>query len=76
MRPHSKYLLVLIAALSLLWGGALAADDSKEEHDRSRISVFVQPSVSFLNFEQREYFQDAIDTIYKSFQEDALTEKE
>ena len=76
-RPRfPKNLLALVAAFSLFLGVAYGASDSKEEHDRSRLSIFAQPSVSFLNFEQRKYFQDAIDTIYKSFKEDALTEKE
>ncbi|MCQ2102441.1 MAG: hypothetical protein MJY98_04370 [Fibrobacter sp.] len=61
-------------ALLLIAGAALAED--KVEHDRSRLSIFLQPSVSFLNFEEREYFQDAIDTIYHSFREDAQTESD
>lgn len=52
------------------------AEDEKIEHDNSRISIFVQPSVSFLDFEHRKYFQNAVDTIYQSFRESAVTESE
>lgn len=63
-------------ALVLLFLTGMAVAEDKVEHDRSRLSVFLQPSVSFLSFDQREYFQNAIDTIYHSFREDALTESE
>ena len=52
------------------------ADDETSARDRSRLSVFVQPAVSFLDFPEREYFQNAIDTLYYSFKENALTESE
>lgn len=68
MKPFWNIVLVFLFAF-----GVVYAED-KVEHDRSRLALFLQPSVSFLNFEQREYFQDAIDTIYYSFKEDALTE--
>lgn len=61
----------IVLALFLVAGAAFA--EEKVEHDRSRLSMFLQPSVSFLNFEQRKYFQGAIDTIYYSFLEDAQT---
>ncbi|MCQ2105751.1 MAG: hypothetical protein MJZ26_08165 [Fibrobacter sp.] len=72
MRAWSFF--VVLFALCLGFSPILAED--KVEHDRSRLSIFLQPSVSFLSFDQREYFQDAVDTIYKSFKEDALTESE
>ncbi len=75
MLPVRGHLLHTVLLCLGLWLTAQAADD-KVEHDRSKLSVFVQPSVSFLSFEQREYFQDAVDTIYRSFRENALTESE
>lgn len=53
-----------------------AMADETIGHDRSRLSIFLQPSVSFLSFEERKYFQNAIDTIYYSFKEDAQTESD
>lgn len=63
-----------IALAILLMAISAFAKEDKVEHDRSRLSLFLQPSVSFLSFDQRKYFQDAIDTIYYSFREDAQTE--
>lgn len=65
---------VAVICLSVTFS-AYAAED-KVEHDQSNISVFVQPSVSFINFGQRKYFQSAIDTIYQSFREAAVTESD
>lgn len=52
------------------------ASENTDIHDNSRISIFLQPAVSFLSFDQREYFQDAIDTIYEEFRSQALDEEE
>ena len=52
------------------------ADDETSSRDRSKLSIFLQPAVSFLDFPEREYFQNAIDTLYYSFKEDAVTESE
>ena len=52
------------------------ADEETSTRDRSKLSVFLQPAVSFLDFPEREYFQNAVDTLYYSFKEDALTESE
>jgi len=60
-------------ALALLLAASSALAEDQVEHDRSNISIFLQPSVSFLSFDQRKYFQSAIDTIYYSFLEDAQT---
>ncbi|SHK89543.1 hypothetical protein [Fibrobacter sp. UWEL] len=68
--------LIAFTAICVFSGIALADDDSKIEHDRAKLSIFAQPSVSFLSFDQRKYFQSAIDTLYKSFREDAVTESE
>lgn len=70
-----KFFWNIALALLLVATAAIAADD-KVEHDRSRLSLFLQPSVSFLSFDQRQYFQDAVDTIYYSFREDAQTESD
>lgn len=67
---------VLCLICGLLCGQVFATDDSKVEHDRAKLSVFAQPAVSFLSFDQRKYFQAAIDTIYLSFKENAVTESE
>ena len=75
MKPVARILLKFALLGAALIASAGAAED-KVEHDRSKIALFVQPSVSFLSFDQREYFQDAIDTIYKNFRENALTESE
>lgn len=68
--------LIAVVAICVFSGMALAADDTKVEHDRAKLSIFAQPSVSFLSFDQRKYFQSAIDTLYQSFREDAVTESE
>jgi len=60
-------LLILCAAFNVF------AEEKIEEHDNSIVSIFVQPALSFLSFEQREYFQDAIDTIYTEFKENSYT---
>ena len=63
--------LVLWAAVA-----AFAASEDVVEHDNSRIAIFMQPAISFLSFEEREYFQDAIDTIYSEFRSVARNEEE
>ena len=62
----------------VLWTGSFsfAASDDVVEHDNSRIAIFLQPAISFLSFEERDYFQDAIDTIYKEFRATAKNEEE
>lgn len=64
-----------ILLVAILAASAMAAEETSER-DRSKLSIFLQPSVSFLDFPEREYFQNAIDTLYYSFKEDALTESE
>ena len=61
--------------MAILATVAMAAEETTIR-DRSKLSIFLQPSVSFLDFAEREYFQNAIDTLYYSFREDALTESE
>lgn len=67
--------IFLLAAL-LFTANAFAADDEKLDHDNSILSIFVQPSISFLSFSEREYFQNAIDTIYYGFKGSAVNSAE
>lgn len=60
----------------LLFAAMVFADADKVEHDNGRISIFLQPAISFLSFEEREYFQNTVDTIYREFYRQALTESE
>ena len=53
-----------------------AAEDKSNIHDNSRIALFLQPGISFLSFDQREYFQDAIDTIHHEFLTQALDKRD
>ena len=70
-----RQFLLCIAAIAGLGHNTFAAEET-EEHDNSRLSVFVQPAVSFIDFEHRKYFQNAVDTIYYSFKESAVTESD
>ena len=65
MLPLAKKIL----CLCFFFGLAVQAIASEKEnvHDNSWVSIFLQPGISFLSFDQREYFQDAIDTIYHEF---------
>ena len=65
----------LLAAL-LLYANAFAASEEKLDHDNSILSIFVQPSISFLSFSEREYYQNAIDTIYYGFKSSAVNSAE
>lgn len=69
-----RHKLLLAATVCLGLAVSAHSAEDKVEHDRSKLSVFVQPSVSFLDFEHRKYFQSAVDTIYQSFLESAVTE--
>ncbi len=65
-------LLLLLCALF-----AFADEENKiDEHDRSIVSLFVQPGISFLGFDDREKFQTATDSIYKDLMEEARTQEE
>ena len=67
------FALVMALAFSV---GAFAASEEKLDHDNSILSIFVQPSISFLSFEERKYFQNAIDTIYLGFRAEAVNNAE
>ena len=69
-----KFLSILFA--TVLATAALADEETKIDRDNSRLSVFVQPAISFLNFSEREYFQNAIDTIYADFRAQAVDKEE
>lgn len=69
------------AVFFLLCSSALFAQPGKDRRgqnneDLSVLSVFAQPGISFLSFEKRDLFQAEIDTIYKDFKAQALTEDE
>lgn len=75
MKTKSGILNILLALLLFLTATAFA-DADKVEHDNSKLSVFLQPAISFIGFEERKYFQNTIDTIYREFYSQALTESE
>ena len=52
------------------------AAETKAEHDYAWISLFLQPSISFISFEHQDYFQKAIDTIYYDLRVLAQTKEE
>ena len=70
----AKKILCLWLVLSSVARGA--TEDNTNVHDNSRIALFLQPGISFLSFDQREYFQDAIDTIYHEFLGQALDKRD
>lgn len=68
--------LVLLFILSFAVLSFAEDDDEKIEHDRAILSVFVQPGMSFLGFDDREKFQTATDSIFKDLREEARTHEE
>lgn len=75
MKFKSRIVIFLLSAV-LFSGTAFAASEEKLDHDNSILSVFVQPSISFLSFEERSYFQAAVDTIYTGFKATAVNSAE
>ncbi|MBP5246342.1 MAG: hypothetical protein J6Z31_00560 [Fibrobacter sp.] len=74
-----KKLLVAFAVLcTSLWAlpnnGSPGVSESSD--DKSILSFFIQPSISFIGFDNREKFQAQVDTIYKHYKAQALTEAE
>lgn len=51
-------------------------EEQKDEHDNSIVSVFVQPGISFITFNDRDKFQEATDSVYKSLMAEATTDEE
>ena len=76
MKFKSRNIVFSLVAALLLCTTGFAASEEKLDHDNSILSVFLQPSISFISFEERKYFQDAIDTIYYGFKENAVNSAE
>ena len=76
MKSKSRNIFFSLVAALLISTVAFAASEEKLDHDYSILSVFVQPSISFLSFEEREYFQNAIDSIYYGFKAEAVNDAE
>ena len=73
---HAGFKPVLALVALFLATGAFADDEQRIEHDRAKLSIFGQASISFLDFEERSYFQNAIDTIYADFRSQAVNAEE
>ncbi|MBR3071083.1 MAG: hypothetical protein IKG78_04490, partial [Fibrobacter sp.] len=76
MKSKSRNILFSLAMALLISTVAFAASEEKLDHDYSILSVFVQPSISFLSFTEREYFQNAIDSLYYGFKAEAVNNAE
>ncbi len=76
MKSQSRFTILCILTALVFATNAFADSDEKLDHDYSILSVFVQPSISFISFTEREYFQNAIDTIYYGFRESAINSAE
>ena len=73
---HAGFKPVLALVALFLATGAFADDEQRIEHDRAKLSIFGQASISFLDFEARSYFQNAIDTIFTDFKSQAVDAEE
>ena len=49
---------------------------SNEKPESARLSLFLQSGISFLGFDDRDKFQEAVDTIYNDLKTEARTEAE
>ena len=76
MKFKSRNIVFSLVASMLITATGFAASEEKLDHDNSILSVFLQPSISFISFEERKYFQEAIDTIYYNFKENAINSAE
>lgn len=76
MKSQSRFTILCILTALVFATNAFADSNEKLDHDYSILSVFVQPSISFISFTEREYFQNAIDTIYYGFRESAINSAE
>lgn len=54
----------------------LKSESTTAISDDSRFSIFVQPGISFLGFDDRQKFQTAIDSIYVGFMGEAINQAE
>ena len=75
-RAGIKFILVAIVSLFCATGAIADDEESKPTRDLSRLSIFAQPSISFLSFDQRKYFQNAVDSIYAEFRSQAVDAEE
>lgn len=76
MKLKSRNIVFSLVAVLWMTATGFTASDEKLDHDNSILSVFLQPSISFISFEERKYFQEAIDTIYYGFKENAVNSAE
>lgn len=76
MKSKSRNIVFSLVAVLLMTATGFAASEEKLDHDNSILSVFLQPSISFISFEERKYFQEAIDTLYYGFKENAVNSAE
>ena len=76
MKSKSRNIVFSLVAVLLMTATGFAASEEKLDHDNSILSVFLQPSISFISFEERKYFQETIDTIYYGFKENAVNSAE
>ncbi|WP_173473980.1 hypothetical protein [Fibrobacter succinogenes] len=76
MKSKSRNIIFSLVAVLLIAATGFAASEEKLDHDNSILSVFLQPSISFISFEERKYFQEAIDTLYYGFKENAVNSAE
>ena len=76
MKSKSRNIIFSFVATLLFAVTSFAASEEKLDHDNSILSVFLQPSISFISFEERKYFQEAIDTLYYGFKENAVNSAE
>lgn len=76
MKSKSRNIVFSLVAVLLIAATGFAASEEKLDHDNSILSVFLQPSISFISFEERKYFQEAIDTLYYGFKENAVNSAE
>lgn len=79
MRGFLFALAILSASVFALESEAFAESGKRSaatSGDKSVLAFFVQPSISFLSFDSRDKFQAQVDTVYKHYREQALTEAE
>lgn len=75
-----RFLLAFAALCTCAFAAETDLPDTRNlssgTEDRSILSFFIQPSISFLSFDSRDKFQAAVDTVYQHFRGQALTEAE
>jgi hypothetical protein len=73
-----KFLLAFAILCASLWAAPseVGAGVKESSDDKSLLSFFIQPSISFIGFDSRDKFQAQVDTIYKHYKAQALTKAE